>query len=170
MTSDRKKVRTDSRPGETEEQRLDRNYNELLQEMRVLQAGMQILFAFLLSLAFQQRFVEVDTFQRNVYLSTLVCAALATACIMGPVPFHRLVFRRGMKDDLIQATTRYVGAGLTLLFFCICGAMLLVLDFLVSRALALTVTAVLAVVFFVLWVVLPIRARVEEEDDEQDEP
>jgi hypothetical protein len=166
MTSDRKRVRTDSRPGETEEQRLDRNYNELLQEMRVLQAGMQILFAFLLSLAFQQRFVEVDTFQRDVYLGTLVCAALATACLMGPVPFHRLVFRRGMKDDLIQATTRYVGAGLTLLFFCVCGAMLLVLDFLVSRA----VTGVLAVVFFVLWVVLPIRARVEEEDSEQDKP
>jgi hypothetical protein len=112
----------------------------------------------------------VDTFQRNVYLGTLVSAALATACIMGPVPFHRLVFRRGMKDDLIQATTRYVGAGLTLLFVCICGAMLLVLDFLVPRTLALGVTAVLAVIFFVLWVVLPVSARVAEENSEQDQP
>jgi hypothetical protein len=170
MATGSRRVRSDTRPGETEEQRLDRNYNELLQEMRVLQAGMQILFAFLLSLAFQQRFVEVDTFQRNVYLGTLVSAALATACIMGPVPFHRLVFRRGMKDDLIKATTRYVGAGLTLLFVCICGAMLLVLDFLVPRPLALGVTAVLAVIFFVLWVVLPVSARVAEENSEQDQP
>ncbi len=94
---------------------------------------MQILFAFLLTLAFQQRFVEVDDFERDVYLVTLVCAALATACIIGPVPFHRLIFRRGMKDDLIRATTRYVGAGLVLLFLSITGAMLLVLDFLVQR-------------------------------------
>jgi O-antigen/teichoic acid export membrane protein len=170
MAGDRKRVRTDSRPGETEEQRLDRNYNELLQEMRVLQSGMQILFAFLLSIAFQQRFVEVDAFQRDVYLVTLVSAALATACIIGPVPFHRLIFRRGMKDDLIRASTRYVGAGLTFLFVCITGAMLMVLDFLTSRVLAITVTAVLAVIFFVLWVVLPIRTRVEEEDSEQSEP
>jgi Family of unknown function (DUF6328) len=169
MAGDRKKVRTDSRPGETEEQRLDRNYNELLQEMRVLQSGMQILFAFLLSIAFQQRFVEVDTFQRDVYLVTLVSAALATACIIGPVPFHRLIFRRGMKDDLIRASTRYVGAGLAFLFVCITGAMLMVLDFLTSRILAVTVTTVLAVIFFVLWVVLPIRTRVEE-DNEQSEP
>jgi VIT1/CCC1 family predicted Fe2+/Mn2+ transporter len=170
MAAGRKRVRTDTRPGESEEQRLDRNYNELLQEMRVLQAGMQILFAFLLSLAFQQRFVEVDAFQRDVYLTTLVSAALATACIIGPVPFHRLVFRRGMKDDLIRASTRYVGAGLTLLFVCISGAMLLVLDFLISRPLALTITAVLGVIFAVLWVGLPILARVDEEDAEQDSP
>jgi MFS family permease len=170
MAAPHKRVRTDTRPGETEEQRLDRNYNELLQEMRVLQAGMQILFAFLLSLAFQQRFVEVDSFERNVYLVTLVSAALATACIIGPVPFHRLVFRRGMKDDLIRASTRYVGAGLVLLFLCITGAMLMVLDFLVNRTLAIGVTAVLALTFFVLWVVLPVLARVDGADDDQDEP
>jgi VIT1/CCC1 family predicted Fe2+/Mn2+ transporter len=170
MAKDRKRVRTDTRPGETEEQRLDRNYNELLQEMRVLQAGMQILFAFLLTLAFQQRFVEIDDFERNVYLGTLVSAALATACNIGPVPFHRLVFRRGMKDDLIRATARYVGAGLALLFLCITGAMLLVLDFLFSRPLALGITAALAVTFLVLWVLLPLLARLDEVDDEQDRP
>jgi O-antigen/teichoic acid export membrane protein len=170
MAPARKRVRTDTRPGETEEQRLDRNYNELLQEMRVLQSGMQILFAFLLSIAFQQRFVEVDTFQRDVYLVTLVSAALATACIIGPVPFHRLIFRRGMKDDLIRASTRYVGAGLTFLFICITGAMLMVLDFLTSRTPAVVVTAVLAAIFLVLWVALPLWARVDEVDDQQDSP
>jgi MFS family permease len=170
MAAARKRVRTDSRPGESEEQRLDRNYIELLQEMRVLQAGMQILFAFLLTLAFQQRFVEVDDFERDVYLVTLVCSALATACIIGPVPFHRLIFRRGMKDDLIRATTRYVGAGLVLLFLSITGAMLLVLDFLVQRLLALTVTGLLAATFIVLWLVLPLWSRLDEADDEQDPP
>ncbi len=174
MARDRKALRsakrTDRRPGETEEERLDRNYNELLQEMRVLQAGMQILFAFLLSLAFQSRFTSVTDFQRDVYLATLVSAALATACIIGPVPFHRIIFRRGMKDDLIRAANRYVAAGLALLFVTIVGAMLLVLDFLIPRTGAFVVSGVLAGAFVVLWIVLPVMARVNETDDERDRP
>ena len=155
---------------ESEAERLDRNYGELLQEMRVLQAGMQILFAFLLTIAFQQRFASVTDFQRNVYLATLVAASLATACIIGPVPFHRVVFRRGMKDDLIKAASRYVSAGLALLFVSMTGAVLLVFDFLLDRTLAVSITAGLALVYVVLWLVLPYLSRAEESDTEQDEP
>lgn len=158
------------RPNETEAERLDRNYGELLQEMRVLQAGVQILFAFLLTLAFQASFADVTDFQRNTYLVVLMAAGLATACIIGPVPFHRVVFRRGMKADLITAATRYVTAGLLFLFVAINGAVLLVLDVLVSRAFATAVTAILAAVFVVLWVVVPIRTRADESDDDQDPP
>src|SRR3954447_25924522 len=119
MAADEKdqRVPADERPNESEAERLDRNYGELLQEMRVLQAGVQILFAFLLTLPFQSAFGQVDDFQRTVYMSTLVAAALAAICVIGPVPVHRFVFRRGMKDDLIKATTPYVGFGLILIFF-----------------------------------------------------
>ena len=130
----------ESQRDETEADRLDRNYLEMLQELRVLQAGMQILFAFLLSLAFASRFDETTDFQRDLYIATLVCAALATACLIAPVPFHRIVFRRGMKDDLIVAANRYVAAGLLFLFLSMAGAILLVLDFLVDLATALVVT------------------------------
>ncbi|MBA3233669.1 MAG: amine oxidase [Propionibacteriales bacterium] len=155
------------RPGETEGERLDRNYNELLQEMRVLQAGVQILFAFLLTLAFQSSFADVNEFQRNTYLVALITAALATACIIGPVPFHRVVFRRGMKADLIKAATRYVTAGLLFLFVSISGAVLLVLDVLVSRPLAFVVATVLAGVFVILWAVVPLLARADEVHDKR---
>ncbi len=170
MAKDGGKSRSDERPGESEAERLDRNYGELLQEMRVLQAGVQILFAFLLTIAFQSSFAKVTDFQRDTYLVTLVSAALATGCIIGPVPFHRVVFRRGMKADLIQAATRYVSAGLAFLFVSITGAVLLVLDFLLSRTTATIVTAVLAAALLVLWVVTPFLARAEEDDDAQDEP
>ncbi len=158
------------RRDEPEAARLDRNYGELLQEMRVLQAGVQILFAFLLTLAFQASFAKVTDFQRNTYLVALIAAALATACIIGPVPFHRVVFRRGMKADLIKAATRYVTAGLAALFVSIAGAVLLVLDVLLSRTVAVVVTAMLSAVFVVLWVVIPYIARAGEVDDDKDEP
>jgi hypothetical protein len=165
-----KKVRADDRPDESEAQRLDRNYAELLQEMRVLQAGVQILFAFLLTLPFQGAFADVDDFQRGVYMTTLIAAALASICVIGPVPFHRFVFRRGMKDDLIQASTRYVASGLVFIFMSMIGAVLLAVDVLVSRPIALTTAAAITVVFVLLWLVIPIRARIEEEDDRQDSP
>ena len=154
---------------ETEAERLDRQYGELLQEMRVLQAGVQILFAFLLTLAFSSGFAKVTTFERDIYLVTLVAAALAAACIIGPVPFHRFVFRRGMKADLIRATTRYVGFGLGFLLAAMIGAVLLVLDVLVDRAIALTVTGFLAAVFLALWLVIPFRARAGELIDDKRE-
>jgi hypothetical protein len=165
-----KRVRADDRPDESEAQRLDRNYAELLQEMRVLQAGVQILFAFLLTLPFQSLFDHVDDFQQSVYFVTLFAAALASICIIGPVPFHRVVFRRGMKDDLIQATTRYVGSGLVFIFLSMIGAVLLVVDILVRRPIAIGMVGALAVVFVVLWLIVPIKARIDEEDDSQDSP
>ncbi len=155
---------------ESEAERLDRNYNEMLQELRVLQAGMQILFAFLLTLAFQARFETVSDFQRNLYIGSLIAAALASGCLIAPVAFHRIVFRRGMKDDLIRAAERFMAAGMGLLFLTMMGAVLFVLDFLLSRKIASAVTTGLAAVFVVLWVLVPLVARATEDDDEQDPP
>lgn len=89
----------------------------------------------------------------------LLSAALATGFLVAPVPFHRLVFGRRMKDDLIRAATRYVAAGLAFLLASITGATLLVLDFLLDRGVAVGVTSVIGVIITVLWVVLPLRAR-----------
>lgn len=143
-------------------ERLDRNYVELLQELRVLQAGTQILFAFLLSLAFQSQFVGISEFERVVYVVTLVCGGLSTACFIAPAAFHRVVFRRGMKGDLLVATTRYVVLGMCFLFLAMTGAILLVLDFLIGLELAAVISAVLAICFLSMWVVAPMLARTED--------
>lgn len=169
MTSASSRGYSDDR-NESEAERLDRNFGELLQELRVLQAGVQILFAFLLTIAFQQRFSSVSDLQRNTYLASLVSASLATVCIIAPVAFHRIVFRRGMKDDLMNAATRYVAAGMVFLFLAMVGAVFLVLDFLLSRTIAVSVAGALAVVFVVLWVVVPYASRATDDDDGQDSP
>lgn len=154
---------------ESEAERLDRNYGELLQELRVLQAGVQILFAFLLTIAFQQRFASVTVLQRNIYLVSLINASIATVCITAPVAFHRIVFRRGMKDELMVAATRYVAAGMMFMAFAMVGAIFLVIDYLLSLTVAAIIAAGVAAVFLVLWAVLPYIARVNERDDHQDE-
>lgn len=154
-----------NRPGggyrrvEPKAQRLDRNFGELLQELRVAQAGVQILFAFLLSLAFQSRFDDVDTFQMNVYLVTLLSAALAAICFTGPVAAHRVLFRRGVKDYLVRYSTRLAVAGLVFLAITVIGGVLLVVDVLTTRPVAFSIAGGLVLVGFVLWVVMPVRMR-----------
>src|SRR5262245_48883411 len=85
---------------ESEAARLDRNFAELLQELRVSQTGVQILFAFLLSIAFQQRFQDLTDAQLRHYLATLISAALAAVFLIAPVPIHRLLFRLRLKEEL----------------------------------------------------------------------
>lgn len=140
---------------ESEPNRLDRNYSELLQELRVAETGVQILFAFLLAIAFQQRFSLIDTFQRVVYLVTLASAALAVAALIAPVAIHRALFRRGLKAELVAMTARLAAAGLTFLAVAMLGAVLLVFDFVTYRAIAIASTVVLAGVFGGLWLLPP---------------
>jgi len=144
---------------EDEAQRLDRNYLELLQELRVAETGVQILFAFLLSIAFQQRFAGIDAFERNVYVATLLCAAVSTAMLIAPVAFHRLIFRKRRKDELVDATSRLALGGMAFLLLAIIGAVLLILDYVLGRGQAIGFTAVLAAVFGWFWIALPLRHR-----------
>jgi len=144
---------------ETEAQRLDRNYSELLQELRVAQTGVQVLFAFLLSIAFQQRFVAISHFQRDVYVGTLVCAAAAAALFIAPVALHRVLFGLHRKDELVTFTGRMAVAGLVFLALAMLGALMLVVDFVVGPIAAAITTSATAVLFVVLWYVLPVRAR-----------
>jgi hypothetical protein len=144
---------------ETEAERLDRNYNELLQELRVSQTGVQILFAFLLGIAFQQRFSSITSFQRAVYVITMVFATLATIQLIAPVAIHRMIFRLRRKDDLVRITNRLAIGGLTSLMFAVLGAVLLVLDYVLSAVGAFTIVGCLAILFAWLWVALPLRER-----------
>ncbi|MEP7020428.1 MAG: DUF6328 family protein [Pseudonocardiales bacterium] len=144
---------------ESDAARIDRNYSEQLQELRVAQAGVQILFAFLLGIAFQQRFKEISDFQRDVYLGTLICAALATALFISPVAVHRVMFRRHLKDELVDFTGRVAVVGLVFLALAMLGALLLIVDLVVGPISAGIATGVIAVVFIYLWYVLPVRWR-----------
>jgi hypothetical protein len=97
---------------ESAAQRADRNLGELLQELRVAGLGVQVLFGFLLSLPFTARFARLSPGQRDLYLASLVLAAVATALLVGPVAYHRLVFRRGQKERLVRAASVMAIGGL----------------------------------------------------------
>jgi hypothetical protein len=144
---------------ESEAERLDRNYGELLQELRVTQTGVQILFAFLLTLAFTQRFPEIDSFQRGTYVTTLIFAAGAAALLIAPVAFHRMVFRNKQKDDLVRNANRMAQGGLAFLLVAIVGAVLLILDVTLGRTAALWLAGLVAAWFLLFWLVIPLAKR-----------
>lgn len=139
--------------------RVDRNFAELLQELRVLETGVQILFAFLLSIAFQQRFERTDSFQRWVYVVTLLATAITIGLVVAPVAIHRFTFHEGLKDELVVVTAKLATAGLATLLVAVVGSLLLVLDWVIDRPFAVTVSAVFAAGFVLLWFVDPIRRR-----------
>jgi hypothetical protein len=149
---------------ETEEERWQRNYAELLQELRVAQTGVQILFAFLLILAFSPGFDESDGFVRTVYLVALLSAAAAAALIIAPVAHHRLMFRRHRKPMLVQDAHRMAFAGLMLVIVSMVSAVLLATDVVLSRPVAVTVAAATGAGFVLLWAVLPLARRQQNAD------
>jgi hypothetical protein len=143
--------------GETTHQVLDRNISELLQELRVAITGVQVLFAFLLALAFTDRFTELDRFGVTVYTITLLSTALATLTLIAPVSFHRIVFRRRQKAALVAVADRLLMVGLALLMLAITSATLLVLDVALGRWPAAIGAGLVAVFGIVLWYVVPFR-------------
>jgi len=147
---------------ESEAERLDRNYGELLQELRVAQAGVQILFAFLLTIAFQPRFATLDTYQQYFYIAVLISSAIAVICFTAPVAAHRVVFRKGVKDSLVTFTSRVASAGLVFLVTSVLGGVLLVVDLLLNLAASLIIVGALLVLVLVVWVVIPYRLRARD--------
>lgn len=142
---------------ETEAAKLDRNFAELLQELRVGETGVQILFAFLLGIAFQQRFTELTATQLDIYVATLVAAALAAVLFIAPVPIHRIFFRQRLKDDLVRLTARLAMAALAFLLAAMLGAVLLIVDVVVNTPAAIIVTSCMGVVCLSIWYALPLR-------------
>jgi hypothetical protein len=145
---------------ETEDQRLDRNLGELLQELRVALPGVQVLFAFLLAVPFQQHFTEIDSFEKGVYFATLLCTAISAALLIAPSAYHRLTFHYQRKQQLVFLANRFAIAGLSFLALAMTGAIVLITDVLFRSVAATAVTGGAAItVFVVLWALLPLRQQ-----------
>jgi MFS family permease len=144
---------------ETEAQRNDRNLAELLQELRVAGLGVQVLFGFLLSLPFTNRFTRLSPAQRDLYLATLVLDAVATALLLGPVAYHRLVFRQGRKEALVKAASVMAITGLAVVGLAVSAAVLLVTGFVASGLTAAVITVVVFLLFGLLWFAFPLTRR-----------
>jgi amino acid permease len=158
---------------ETEKQRWQRNFADLLQELRVAQTGVQILFAFLLTLPFSNGFTRTSGFQKDVYIVALLSAAAATAMIISPVAFHRALFRQGRKPELVRFAHRMASGGLAFMLISMVSAVLLVTDFVLHRSTALILSGVTAVWFLVFWMILPFARRGwgdDDIDDDDDDP
>ncbi len=151
------------RTDETEDERLDRELDQLLQELRVAMPGVQVLFAFLLAVPFQQRFAQVTEFQKDVYFGTLLASAVASALLIAPTAYHRMMFRGRDKPRLVKMSSRFALAGLAALAVAMSGAILLVTDFLFEGSIV-PVTIVLTSAMFVgLWFVLGLVRRMSNE-------
>lgn len=158
---------------ETEKQRWQRNFADLLQELRVAQTGVQILFAFLLTLPFSNGFTRTTGFQKDVYIVSLLAAAAATAMIISPVAFHRALFRQGRKPELVRFAHRMASGGLAFMLISMVSAVLLITDFVLNRPVALVLTVVTGLWFLGFWAILPFTRRSwgdDDIDDEDDDP
>ena len=144
---------------EMESDRLDRNLSELLQELRVALPGVQVLFAFLLTVPFAQGFTKVTPFQERVYFATLMCTAISAALLISPSAYHRMIFRTQQKDHLIFTANRLMIAGLAFLALAMTGAILLITDVIFGPTATIVTGAVAFVLYAVLWYALPLRRR-----------
>jgi Family of unknown function (DUF6328) len=151
----------DSGRHETEEERADRNLSDLLQELRVALPGVQVLFAFLLTVPFTQRFNELNRFQEWLYLGVLISVALATVLLVAPTAGHRILFRRQQKEFIVTLANRLALIGLLLLAVSMCGAIALISDFLFGSTAAIITTAVMAAAFAGFWFAGPIIRRAQ---------
>ena len=150
------------RSNETEKERLDRNLEQLLGELRVALPGVQVLFAFLLVVPFNQRFADITSFQQTVYFVTLLCATAACACLIAPTAHHRLEFREQDKERIVFGGNKLAIAGLTLLATAMTGAITLVTDFLYSSTTTTVAAALVALLFAILWYAIPLRRRLQD--------
>jgi O-antigen/teichoic acid export membrane protein len=155
---------------ETDRQRWDRNFADLLQELRVAQAGVQILFAFLLTLPFSNGFPKTTALQKDVYVVALMAAAFATAMIISPVAFHRALFRQGRKPELVRYAHRMATGGLAFMLVSMVASVLLITDYLLHLTWAIILTAVAGAWFVTFWAAVPwFRRHWIDEDAEHEE-
>ena len=148
--------------GETELERLDRNWNSLLQELRVVQTGVQLLTGFLLTLPFQQRFDVLSGHLRVLYLATVGCSVSATVLLIAPVATHRLLFRRHRLQVLVSAAHRCAYAGLVLLGAALTGMTVIVFAAVSGRTAGVVAGVSAVAVFSVFWLVMPLSLRDRE--------
>ena len=142
---------------ETPAERLDRNWNELLQELRVTQTGIQILSGFLLTLPFQSRFGDLDPVLVGLFLAAAATGTLSTVLIVAPAVAHRVLFRQHAKDILVDSADRMAKAGLACLALTVTLVTSLVFGFVLGLVAAIVAGALALLVFATLWLLVPVR-------------
>lgn len=148
---------------EDDKERVDRELSELLEEVRVAIPGAEVLFAFLLGVAFTERFNEVTSTQRAVYFATLLLTAASTSLLIAPTAYHRLNFRKGGKEQLLFAATRMAVTSLALLLLAVTGAVYLVGDLLYESKVAGLAGGLTAAWMVWFWFGLPLMRRADED-------
>jgi Family of unknown function (DUF6328) len=154
----------DLKPDEGDKERVDRELIELLNELRVALPGVQILFAFLLVLPFQQGWEQISDVERHVYFAALVASAVASALLIAPSVYHRLNFRRKNKERMLFDSNRILIAGSAFVAIGIACSIFLVADVVYGAPISLVATILTLVLYVGLWGVFPLMRRSEPDD------
>lgn len=152
------------RSDETEAEKLDRNWDELLQELRVSQTGVQILTGFLLTLPLQPTFARLSSFERNAYVTAITLAIAATCLLIAPVSMHRILFRERRKESLVRVGSLVAKAGLAVLALATTAVAIFIFSVIFSQEAGLWVGAAVLLMFTVVWLVIPLLMRLRERD------
>lgn len=154
-------------PEESKKERLDRELNELLQELRVALPGVQVLFAFLLTVAFSQQFPKLTDLQRNVYFATFLMTALTTVMFIAPTSYHRIRWRQYDKEQMLITSTHLTIWGTGFLAVAIAGTVFLITDVMFGLGPAAVVAAVITAILTWFWFGLPLMRKLTEPSDRQ---
>ncbi|MEU2510033.1 DUF6328 family protein [Streptomyces sp. NPDC007863] len=152
-------VRPDDGRDESRDQRADRRWNELLQELRVAQTGTQILFGFLVAVVFQPRFAELGTTDRVIYVVTVCLGAATTGALVAPVAVHRLVAGRRLKPEAVAWAGRLTLVGVVLLYLTMVSTFLLIMRMVLDDTIALWLVVLMALWLALCWFLVPLVAR-----------
>jgi hypothetical protein len=147
---------------EPDDERLNRNLEQLLQEFRIVLPGVQVLFAFLLSVPFASRFSDADGFERDIYFADLLLSAVAVALLMAPSMHHRILFRHAQKAYLVNMASAMMIAGMTALALAIVLSLVLVAHFLFGSAAAWIAGGLSFGAFALVWYALPLERRISK--------
>lgn len=153
---------------ESEHERLTRNVNELLQELRVAQAGVQFLFGFLLAVAFTEPYARATTFQHVVHLIAVIFATTAVALLSAPAAWHRLLFRQGERPKIVEVANKLAISGMVCLAVAMTFTVLLLTDEVLGNWGAVVISVFAAALFLTLWFLLPLRHRWRNNDEPVD--
>lgn len=152
---------------ETEKERIDRNWGELLQELRVVQTGTQIITGFLLAAVFQPRFEELDAFQLATYLLLVASSITTTIVGLAPVSLHRYLFRKQAKDKVVAHADRFARLTLMGVAVTVVGIALLIFDFVLGRAWGVALASATTILVVIFWIVVPSRALAADRAEER---
>jgi hypothetical protein len=167
--TEEKRERPSGATGETEKERIDRNLIEMLNELRVVLPGVQVLFAFLLAVPFQRGWDRVTSAQRDIYFVTLCFALIATALLLAPTAYHRLNFRARRRRELVDVSNKLAIWGIAALALSLVGAITLIADVIFSSAAAIVFGALALLLLALLWAVLPRAHDFGEEIAQRDD-